>query len=103
VRTNEGSDVEGSTYDTSSGDEVFPKNKKIIRKENATSSNKKMKPKKTLELSRVVMPKPGDKNVTAEAFDKLSAKQKTNVAERVNKKTKKVLIIKFISISITYT
>jgi hypothetical protein len=43
------------------------------------------------ELSRVVMPKPGDKNVTAEAFEKLSAKQKTNVAERVNKKTKKVV------------
>jgi hypothetical protein len=42
------------------------------------------------------MPKPGDKTVAAEAFAKLSAKQKINVAEKVNKKTKKVLTIKFI-------
>jgi hypothetical protein len=83
------SDVEGSTYDTSSGDEVVQTNKKRVRKENATSSNKKKKPKKALELSGVVTPKPGDKNVTAEAFGKLSAKQKTNVAERVNKKNMK--------------
>jgi hypothetical protein len=65
----EGSDVEGSTYDTSSEDEVFPNNKKRIRKENATSSNKKTKPQKMPDLSRVVMPKPGGKSVTAEAFD----------------------------------
>ena len=91
----EGSDVEGSTYDTSSEDEVLPNKTKRIRKENATSSKIKKKPKKLPDLSRVVMPKPGEKTVAAEAFSKLSTKQKINVAEKVNKKTKKVSIIKY--------
>jgi hypothetical protein len=47
------------------------------------------------------MPKSGDKTVAAEAFQKLSAQQKTNVAEKVNKKTKKVLTMKFIYINYT--
>jgi hypothetical protein len=42
----EGSDVEGSTYDTSSEDEVIPNNKKRIRKENTTSSKKELNRKK---------------------------------------------------------
>jgi hypothetical protein len=97
----EGSDVEGSTYDTSSEDEVFLNKKKRIRKENATKSKTKKKSKNWPDLSRVVMPKSGDKTVAAEAFQKLSAQQKTNVAEKVNKKTKKVLTMKFIYINYT--
>ncbi len=93
----EESDVEGSTYDTSSGDEVVKKKPKRIRKENAKSSNTKPKRKKTIELSGVIMPKPGDKNVTVEAFGKLSATQQDNLADGVNNKTRKVTILIVVS------
>jgi hypothetical protein len=95
----EGSDVEGSRYATSSEDEVVPNKNKRLRKENALGS--KTKAKQSVELSRVVLPKPGDKNVTAEAFGKLSAKQQTSVADRVNKKTKKVPFMNFIPVYFT--
>ncbi len=73
------------------------KKQKRIRKENSKSSNQKPKRKKPQELSGLIMPKPGDKNVTAEAFEKLSARQQDNVVERVNKNTKKVTIVVILS------
>jgi hypothetical protein len=51
--------------------------------------------RKQKELSAIVLPLPGDKTVAAEAFQKLSGKQKKLVADRVNRKTKKVLHLTF--------
>ena len=45
---------------------------------------------KTTELSDVLLPKHGEKNVSAEAYDTLNAKQNKSVAANVEKQTKKV-------------
>lgn len=41
----------------------------------------------------MVLPQPGDKNVSAEAYDKLDGNQKKLVAAKVNRKTKKVVFL----------
>jgi hypothetical protein len=80
------SDDEGSQYDnTDYNHEVRQKRKE--RKEKITRRSKK---KKT-ELSGFVLPQSGDKNVAAEAFGKLNEQQKKRVADKVNRKTKKVV------------
>jgi hypothetical protein len=68
-------------------EEVRGKRKR--RKEN----RKRCKPQINKELSDTMLPKPGDKNVSAEAFGKLDERQKQVVAEKVNRKTKKVLCV----------
>ena len=82
----ETSDGEGSEYDRAEYNEEM-KNKKRKRKENKTSSTKK----KT-NLSGCVLPLAGEKTVAAEAYEKLSESEKQIVADKVNRKTKKVII-----------
>jgi hypothetical protein len=95
--TEEGSDYGNTDYN----EEVRGKRKQ--RKENAKRSIKKRKEnarssknKKTNELSDLVLPQPGDKNVSAEAYDKLDGIQKIIVAAEVNRKTKKVSYIQLV-------
>jgi len=90
----ESSGDEGSDYGNKEfNDEVRGKRKK--RKEN----RKRSKPQKNNELSDTMLPKPGDKNVSAEAFAQLDDQQKLVVAEKVNRKTKKVICFFLITIS----
>jgi hypothetical protein len=90
----ESSGDEGSDYGNKEfNDEVRGKRKK--RKEN----RKRSKPQKNNELSDTMLPKPGDKNVSAEAFAQLDDQQKLVVAEKVNRKTKKVICFFFFTIS----
>jgi hypothetical protein len=56
------------------------------RKENKIISTKT----KTKKLSANILPFPGEKTVAAEAFQKLTGPQKQLVADRVNRKIKKV-------------
>ena len=83
----ETSDGEGSEFDKADYDEQV-ENKKRTRKENQKSSTKK---KKT-ELSGCVLPLAGEKTVAAEAYEKLSESEKLLVVEKVNRKTKKVIL-----------
>jgi hypothetical protein len=84
----ESSGGEGSDYGNKEfNEEVRGKRKR--RKEN----RKRCKPQINKELSDTMLPKPGDKNVSAEAFGKLDERQKQVVAEKVNRKTKKVLCV----------
>jgi hypothetical protein len=95
--TEEGSDYDNREYN----EEVRGKRKQ--RKEKAKRSIKKKKEnarssktKKTNELSDLVLPHPGDKNVSAEAYDKLDGNQKKIVAAEVNRKTKKVSLLQLV-------
>ncbi len=64
------------------------KQNKIQRKENTKRSTQKKKQ----ELSGMVLPQSGNKTVVAaEAFDKLNEQQKKLVADKVNRKTKKII------------
>ena len=58
-----------------------------------TPIEKPRKRKKTIELSGLILPQHGDKTVAGEAFEKLSASQKQIVADKINKKTKKVSLL----------
>ena len=82
----ESSGDEGSDYGNKEFNEEV-RGKRKQRKEN----RKRSKPQKNKELSDTMLPKPGDKNVSAEAFAQLDEQQKLVVAEKVNRKTKKVL------------
>lgn len=82
----ESSGDEGSDYGNKEFNEEV-RGKRKQRKEN----RKRSKPQKNKELSETMLPKPGDKNVSAEAFAQLDEQQKLVVAEKVNRKTKKVL------------
>ncbi len=83
----EGSDGEGSQYDnTDYNEEVRQKRKE--RKEKTSRVSKKQK----AEISGFVLPQSGDKTVAAEAYGKLDEQQKKLVAEKVNRKTKKVVV-----------
>jgi hypothetical protein len=86
------SDGEGSMYDKSSEEEEIKKNAKRRRRNKPQQSEIPMKRKKPVELSGLILPQSGDKTVAGEAFQKLSAKQKQIVADKINKKTKKVTI-----------
>jgi hypothetical protein len=83
----ETSDGEGSEYDKAEYNEEA-KNKKRIRKENKKSCTKKTK----TDLSGCVLPSAGEKTVSAEAYAKISESERQLVMEKVNRKTKKVLI-----------
>jgi hypothetical protein len=81
----EGSEDEGSQYDnTDYNYEVRQKRKQRHAK------TKRVAKKKKLALSDVVLPQSGDKTVAAEAFQNLDDNQKKLVAEKVNRKTRKV-------------
>ncbi len=84
----ETSDGEGSEYDRAEYNEEL-KNKKNNRKENNKSSTKKTR----TGLSGFVLPSAGETTVSAEAFAKLSEAEKQLVVEKVNRKTKKVIIV----------
>jgi hypothetical protein len=93
----EGSDTGEKSQDESSGGESSDygnkdyneevRSKRKQRKENRKRSIKKKKH----ELSDTMLPQPGDKTVSAEAFANLDGNQKRLVAENVNRKTKKVI------------
>ncbi len=83
----ETSDGEGSDYDKADDDEQV-ENQKRKRKENQKRSTKKKKN----ELSGCVLPLAGEKTVAAEAYGKLSESEKLLVVEKVNRKTKKVML-----------
>lgn len=93
---------EGSDYDNRDHNEEV-RGKRKLRKENAKRSIKKKrgnarssKTQKTNELSDLVLPRPGDKNVVAEAYGKLDGNQKKIVAAEVNRKTKKVSYLQLV-------
>jgi hypothetical protein len=81
----EASEDEGSQYDnTDYNEEVRQKRKQRDGKTKRTAK------KKQIALSEVVLPQSGDKTVVAEAFQNLDDNQKQLVADKVNRKTKKV-------------
>ena len=82
------SDENGSQqYDNSDYNEEV-RHKRKERKDKNARKSKKTK----AELSGIVLPQSGDKTVAAEAYGKLDDQQKKLVAEKVNHKTKKVLL-----------
>ncbi len=83
----ERSDEEGSQYDNSDYNQEVRQKRKERKEKNARRSKKKKE-----ELSGLVLPQSGDKTVAAEAYDKLDERQKKLVAEKVNRKTKKVVL-----------
>ncbi len=102
----EGSEKGEKSQDESSGGESSDygnkdyneevRSKRKQRKENRKRSIKK----KTHELSETMLPQPGDKTASAEAFAKLDGNQKRLVAEKVNRKTKKVLCFCHVRITV---
>jgi hypothetical protein len=89
---------EGSDYGNKDFNEEV-RSKRKQRKENPKRSTKK----KNLELSETMLPKPGDKTVSAEASANLDGKQKRLVAEKVNRKTKKVVCFCYLVFTVVIT
>ncbi len=81
------SDGEGSLYDKGSDEEELAKKRKKRRKEKPSRTAKKGQQ----SISGMVLPVAGDKTVAGEAFAKLNHQEKELVAEKLNRKTKKVL------------
>lgn len=88
------SDEEGSEYDRHD----YESEVKQTKRKRKELMKKAKKPKKN-ELSGIILPQCGDKTVAGEAFAKLNKAQKKNVAEKVNKKTKQVLLLYQIAIA----
>jgi hypothetical protein len=91
VKTNaDGTDIasSGEESDYSADREERERIKSLKRKRRQPRLSKTKN--KTTELSDVLLPKRGEKNVSAEAYDTLNAKQKISVAANVEKQTKKV-------------
>jgi hypothetical protein len=91
VKTNaDGTDIasSGEESDYSADREERERIKSLKRKRRQPRLSKTKN--KTTELSDVLLPKHGEKNVSAEAYDTLNAKQKKSVAANVEKQTKKV-------------
>jgi hypothetical protein len=90
------SDGEGSLYDKDSDEDELDKRKKKKRRE----TNKRTSGKSTLKNARIsgmVLPVDGEKTVAAAAFGKLNAKQRENVSDNINRKTKKVITYAILS------
>jgi hypothetical protein len=87
ICADDGSDEDGSQYDNSDYNEEVRHKRKERKEQNARKSKRKK-----AELSGIVLPQSGDKTVAAEAYGKLDDQQKKLVAEKVNRKTKKVLL-----------
>ncbi len=72
------------------GNKEYNEEVRTKRKQRKENPKRSIKKKKT-ELSETMLPQPRDKTVSAEAFANLDGNQKRLVAEKVNRKTKKVL------------
>jgi hypothetical protein len=90
----ETSDGEGSEYDRLE----YEREVKQTKRKRKELMKKAKKPKKN-DLSGIILPQSGDKTVAGEAFAKLNKAQKNNVAAKVNKKTKQVLLLYQIAIA----